>query len=308
MEKRIIHADKAFKRLDHFLKEYLTDISRSEIERFIKNRCIKVNNETVLQKSYKIKKNDSIEILIPEKVQKKDIQPGLVFEKLYEDEYLLIINKPVNISVHPGAGERKETILDNFMFQYPEIERISVNDRPGIVHRLDKGTSGVLILAKSEQSMIRLQKQFKRREIKKEYSALVSSRMRFKNGSVDLPLLRSRKDRRRFIAIEDKGIEEAREALTYYTVKYQFENSAFLKVFPHTGRTHQIRVHLSHLGNPVLGDELYGKRVSFPRLALHASSITFTHPFHKQVITSESPIPPEFREYMKKEIKEIRNK
>ncbi|MEN8152636.1 MAG: RluA family pseudouridine synthase [Acidobacteriota bacterium] len=303
MEKKIFNADKDFKRLDHFINHHLKEFSRSEIEKLIKDGYIKIDNKTVSKKSRKVNENDIVELLIPDKTEVRDIIPGLQFEKLYEDEHLLIINKPPGISVHPGAGERKETILDNFIYQYPEIKNISVSDRPGIVHRLDKGTSGVLILAKNEQSLTRLQKQFKKREIKKEYIALVDSKVRFKNGSVNLSLTRSRKDRRKFIAVEGNKILDAREALTNYSLRYQFMKSAYLKVSPETGRTHQIRVHLSHIGNPVLGDELYGKSSSFPRLALHAFSITFSHPEFKQIITAKSPIPFEFIEYMKNEIK-----
>jgi 23S rRNA pseudouridine1911/1915/1917 synthase len=170
------------------------------------------------------------------------------------------------------------------------------------VHRLDKGTSGVLILAKDGTTMKKLQKQFKRREVKKTYLALVSGRMRQRSGTMDAPIKRSHRDRRKFIAVPDRESEKVREAITDYFVIREFPGFSFVRLSPHSGRTHQLRVHLTAQGCPVLGDTLYGRRENFERLALHAYSIEFRHPLTGNLITADSLLPRIFRDFLKKAI------
>ncbi len=270
------------KRLDHFLKEKLVSESRSKIEKYISDGFVKIDNKICLKKSTEVKKGSIIEIAIRE--PSNHLLPNSYgFNKLFEDDHILIIDKPEGISVHKGSGTKEPTIADYFLINYPELKNIGNPDRPGIIHRLDKGTSGVLVLAKSDKVLKIMQKKFKRREITKTYHALVAGRLRFKNGSVNIPIIRNPKDRRKFTVDQYGRSECAKDALTYYSLRYQFENFAYVSIKPHTGRTHQIRVHMSHIGNPVLGDEFYGKKSTFKRLALHSYSISFVHPIDKSI-------------------------
>jgi 23S rRNA pseudouridine1911/1915/1917 synthase len=300
----IIHkrfkANKGYSRLDHFLNESLPDISRSQIEKLIKGNRIKLNHQPVTRKNREIVFGDIVDIELPQP-EKKEYTPSFELKKLFEDQYILIIDKPAGVSVHKGAGEQQETILDVFHSFYPQVKEIEGTDRPGIVHRLDKETSGILILAKDLISMKRLQKQFKRREIKKTYLALVSGRMRYRSGTIDAPIVRSPRNRTRYIVIDwdHKLAKNAREAITDYFVVREYQNFSFVRLMPRTGRTHQLRVHLSHYGNPILGDRVYGKGTSFERLALHAYGIKFFHPITKHLIMSYSPFPFIFREFLK---------
>jgi 23S rRNA pseudouridine1911/1915/1917 synthase len=271
--------------------------SRSQIERWIKNKKVALNGSVILRKNHKICPGDTV-VIDTFQSQEKVILPEPPLEKLFEDEHLLIIDKPAGITVHPGAGERNQTILDRLLFEYPQLKAIPDTDRPGIVHRLDKGTSGVLVLAKSLQCQKRLQKAFRNRQIKKIYQALVKGSVRLRIGTLDKPLMRNPRHRIKFM-VDEQGINpQAREALTHYRVLFSSSRYSWLKLFPETGRTHQIRVHLAAAGHPVLGDHLYGDRRSFSRLALHAYSLTFQHPLTGHIITSTAPLPPLFRQFV----------
>ncbi len=308
IHKRFI-AHKEYSRLDHFLKESLPNMSRTHIVKLLKENRVTLNGKPVLKKNHEICIDDVVELEIPEEVEKEYI-PTFQFTKLFEDEHLLIIDKPAGISVHVGAGLRQETILDVFMYNYPQIKEIQAQvkdqdaERPGIVHRLDKDTSGIIILAKDLLSMKRLQKQFKRRDIKKTYLALAAGRMRYRHGTIDAPIIRSPKNRTRFMVTrwDSELAEFAREAVTDYSVIREFDKFSFVKLMPQTGRTHQLRVHLSHHGAPVLGDKVYGKVSTFERLALHAHKLEFIHPMTQQALEVCSPFPIVFREFMKNKI------
>ncbi len=299
--KKRFKANKSYARLDHFLNESLPDISRTQIGKLIKDNRVSLNDKPVARKNTEILVGDEVEIEIPQP-EVKEYTPSFELKKLFEDDHILIIDKPAGVSVHVGAGEYQETILDVFGFHYPQIGEIEDTDRPGIVHRLDKDTSGILLLAKDTRSMRRLQKQFKRRDVKKTYLALVSGGVRFRSGTVDAPIVRSPRNRTRFIVIdrEHELAEGAREAVTEYSVVREYGDFSFVRLIPHTGRTHQLRVHFSHLGNPILGDRVYGKESSFERLALHAYSIEFRHPITDHSIMSFSPFPSVFRDFLKR--------
>ncbi|MCK5221354.1 MAG: RluA family pseudouridine synthase [Candidatus Aminicenantes bacterium] len=302
MKKRIFKAEYSFHRLDHFLKDSLESVSRSRIEKYISGGHVKINGILCNKKNKDVVKGSVVEISFPSEKIKYSLE-GFSFSKLYEDEHLLIINKPQGISVHRGAGINEPTIADYFQFNYPDSKTTGDSERPGIVHRLDKGTSGVLILAKSVKAFSELQKKFKKREIKKTYCAIVKGKMRFINGHINSPIKRNPKDRRKFTI--DPGGESinSKDALTHYRTRYEFQNSTYIFIEPHSGRTHQIRVHMSSLGNSVLGDDLYGEKSSFPRLALHAYSISFSHPVHKsRIIYSHAPIPQIFRDYFQNKL------
>jgi 23S rRNA pseudouridine1911/1915/1917 synthase len=273
-------------------------MSRSQIEKLIKNRQVSLNGTILLRKNREVFPDDrvTVEIETPEETA---YFPSRSLAKLFEDEWLLVIDKPAGLVVHPGAGEKQETVLDIFRYNYPQINAMSDQERPGIVHRLDKDTSGILILAKTEEAQQKMQDLFQEREMQKTYLALVKGHMRFRNGTIDLPLARSLKNRARFeVPKEDR--HDQREAITDFSVIRAFDKFTYVRLMPHTGRTHQLRVHLAHFGNPVLGDTLYGSRTQpgFSRLALHAYSIEFTHPFTMNHMSICCPLPVDLRRFM----------
>jgi 23S rRNA pseudouridine1911/1915/1917 synthase len=300
MKHKRFKAKEAYSRLDLFLTESLGNMSRSQVARLIKENHVKLNDKPITRKNSEIRVGDVIDVEL-EEASALAYRPSIELVRLFEDDNLLIIDKPCGVAVHPGSGEHRETILDVFRFYYPRIGEIEDTERPGIVHRLDKDTSGVLILAKDTVSMRRLQKQFKRRKVRKTYLALVSGELRYRNGVIDAPIGRSLRDRTRFKVV-DVDDTRGREAITEFSVirYYPGRNFSFIRVFPHTGRTHQVRVHLSYYGNPILGDPIYGKAHTFERLALHAYGIEFLHPITANVIRSYSVLPDIFRLFLEK--------
>jgi len=300
-EKKLFKAVRHYPRLDHFLKECLPDISRTQIEKFIGQNQVQLNEQVITRKSREIVPGDRVLIEFPTPVIVV-YHPSRELIKLYEDEYLIIIDKPAGLSVHPGAGEKGETIFDIFTYYYPQVKDIKNTDRPGIVHRLDKDTTGVLLLAKDAHTQKRLQKQFKRREIEKAYLTLVSGHLSHRTGTIDAPIMRSHRNRTKFVVPRDTENTEARDAVTAFTVIREFSQTTLVKLFPQTGRTHQLRVHLAHYGHPVLGDRVYGKAASFVSLALHAFSIAFTHPVTAEPIYCRSPLPVHFLDHIASQV------
>lgn len=304
MSKKVFRAKYSVPRLDHFLRDSINSISRSKIEKAIIEGNVKINEKICIKKNNDVNIGDKIEIILPSETDKFIENREFSFHKLFEDDHILVINKPPGISVHKGAGIREVTISDYFKLFYPELDIPGDKDRPGIVHRLDKGTSGTMILAKSAKAFHTLQKQFRKREINKIYCAVLKGQLRFRSGTIDIPLIRNPKDRRKFMVDQGEDSDNSRDALTKYKTRFKFNNSSYVFIKLHTGRTHQIRVHMAHLGNSVLGDELYGIKAGFSRLALHAYSIQFIHPADKSLtITSNAPVPAEFIDYFKSEIK-----
>ena len=297
-EKLAFEVTEYWERIDHYLTSVLPDLSRTRIEKLIKDRQVTLNGAPLLKKSREIIPGDRI-VVETEVADETVYLPSRPLTKLFEDEWLLVIDKPSGLSVHPGAGAKQGTVLDIFRYHYPQVDEMDDPERPGIVHRLDKDTSGVLILAKTEEALEKMQELFQEREMQKTYLALVSGHMRFRNGTIDLPLARSLKNRARFeVAGEDR--EDRRDAVTDFSVIREFEKFTYVRLTPKTGRTHQLRVHLAHFGNPVLGDFLYGKSKGkdFPRLALHAQRIEFVHPFTGNGMKVTSPLPEDLRRYM----------
>ena len=301
--KLTLKAKEDWQRIDLFLAEHLESHSRSQVEKLVRSGAVSLNRTVVQRKNLRIEQGDIIEVSLPDEVQPealvRELSQPAELVKLYEDEHLLIIDKPTGISVHPGAGERRTTVLDIFRSLYPQIDSIPDTDRPGIVHRLDKETSGVLVLAKDETTMKRMQKKFKRREVRKTYLAFAKGHLRYMNGTIDVPIARNPKNRKKYMAVPYEYYENAREAVTDFSLIRAFDDFSFIKLNPHTGRTHQLRVHLSHFGNPILGDPVYGKGARFKRLALHAHQIEFAHPWTEQILVARSPLPSVFRQHMK---------
>lgn len=291
-----LKADKEYQRLDLFLIENLPLFSRNFIQKIIKNGNVKVQGEIVFKPSKKIKENWEVEIALPQP-KKLEITPQPIPLKIiYEDEDLAVIEKPPYISVHPGAGESERTLVHGLLYHLKDLSSISGVERPGIVHRLDKNTSGLMVIAKNDKSHQNLTKQFSSRKVEKEYIALVYGIVKEDVFTVDAPIGRSRRDRKK-MGLSSKG----RKSITDFKVlKRYYPYATLLLCHPLTGRTHQIRVHLSSKGYPIVGDNLYAgksKRKApyllkeFPRQVLHSSKLTFTHPSKdkKMVFSSEIP-------------------
>ncbi|HDM25013.1 MAG TPA: RluA family pseudouridine synthase [Thermoplasmatales archaeon] len=296
------------KRIDVFLKE-LTGLSRSQIQRAIHQKRVKVNQITVIKSSYRLKEGDIIIFSSPQN-EPITLEPEPIpLEIVYEDEHLIVLNKPSGMVVHPAPGHYKSTLVHGLLYHCPELMGVGSEKRPGIVHRLDKETSGVLVVAKTSIAHQCLSLQFKERIVEKEYLALVFGVPTRKKGEIGLSVGRHPKDRKR-ISIHTK---KPRFALTYWELKEVFPFTALLLCKPKTGRTHQIRVHLCAIGHPILGDSLYFRKSKLneikskpvrdflrrtPRLMLHALSIKFMHPVTGEKKKFEAPLPHDMYEFM----------
>jgi 23S rRNA pseudouridine1911/1915/1917 synthase len=280
-------------RLDVYLANAMPEVpSRVFIKKMIDAGQVKVNGRLEKVK-YKVAAGDHIEADIKE----EDFAPKDVpAEKMdlnifYEDEDLVVINKPEGLTVHPASGSQSGTLVNGLMFHYQELSDVNGPVRPGIVHRLDRDTSGLILIAKTNVAHARLGRQFEKHTIIKRYVARVQGKVQFDQGLIKVPLERHKKyhDQRQ-VAKEGEG----KPAITLYQVLKRFPKSTLMALYPQTGRTHQLRVHMKHLGHPILGDDKYGLKTSFPRLALHAQSIGFTHPITKAYVEFSCPTPQEF--------------
>ncbi|MCC7431194.1 RluA family pseudouridine synthase [bacterium] len=291
-------------RLDKFLTEKFSELSRSKIQKIIDEGLVKVNGKTK-KSSYSIELNDEIEFLLADFSPKEiSTEPqDIPLEILYEDDQILVINKNEGISVHAGAGNFDKTLVNAILFHCKESFKFEQNFRPGIVQRLDKNTTGAMVIAKNDFSQNNLSQQFAQRKIYKEYFAICFGHFSEKEISIETKISRHSKDRTK-MAVNQNG----RLASTKITVLQKFPLFSSLKITIQTGRTHQIRVHLAHLKHPILGDETYGGRnpkfgglegvkVQFtnkllkfmPYQALHSKTLGFFHPTTKQWVEFEAP-------------------
>jgi 23S rRNA pseudouridine1911/1915/1917 synthase len=282
-------------RLDIFLTHMIENIpSRTFVKRLIDNESVTVNGKPSKTK-YKVAVGDKIDV----KIDASSLEPpDLVAEKValdifYEDPDIVVINKPVGLTVHPAAGNQTGTLVNALLGKFEELSDINGDIRPGIVHRLDRDTSGLIVIAKTNLAHARLGRQFEKHTVVKRYVARVQGIVQFDQGVVDAEIGRHHKyhDQRRIV---EEG--EGKESISLYQVLKRFKKSTLVALYPQTGRTHQLRVHMKHLGHPILGDEKYGRKESFTRLALHAQSIAFEHPITKQYVEFSCPTPPEFLE------------
>lgn len=280
-------------RIDLFLKKREAGFSRTLIKDLILNSHVLVNGLKI-KPHYKLKARDEVKWCIPSKKESGLEQENISLDILFEDKDVLVLNKPSGLVVHPGAGNQTHTLVNALLFHTQELSSINPQ-RPGIVHRLDKETSGVMVIAKNNFSHLELAKQFKEHSIERRYMALVAGRVEFDEGIVDVPLKRHILERKKMIV---SFTQEAKPARTFYRVLKRYSDFTALELFPQTGRTHQLRVHLAYLGHPILGDTTYGKKKNFSRLALHAKDLGFTHPTTKEFMKFTSPLPPEMKAVM----------
>lgn len=272
-------------RLDIFLTSKLKELTRSRIQKLIKENFVKVSGKYE-KPGYRVKRGEKIEITLPEIKESGLVPENIPLKILYEDEYIIVIDKPSGMVVHPGAGVERGTLVNALLFHRPEISKVGSEKRPGIVHRLDKETSGVMVVAKNDYAYHFLQKEFKERSVQKEYIAVVQCHLKEKKGRIELAIGRDRVDRKKISGRTSKP----REALTEYELIKEIGDIKILSVKPKTGRTHQIRVHLKSIGCPILGDRKYGGK-PHKRLALHSYSLTFLHPFTGKEIKFIAPFP-----------------
>jgi len=290
----VVEASGQGKRLDVFIKEREPDFSRTMVQALIAGKKAWVNGAPV-KAHHVLKVGDRVCWEALEQPSTDLVAEDIPLTVLYEDEAVCVIDKPVGLVVHPGAGHREHTLVHALLHRVPSLSHLS-KDRPGIVHRLDKETSGVMVIAKTNAAHMHLAQQFKDHTIERRYVALVDGDVAFDEGVIDVPIRRHTTDRKRMAV--GYG-EDAREAHTVYKVMKRFTTFTAVELFPQTGRTHQLRVHLAHLGHPVLGDPVYGRKKNFSRLALHAQDLGFTHPVTGEMRRFSSPLPPEMEEAMK---------
>lgn len=282
-------------RLDQFLAVRLTDVSRAQVQRLIKAGAVTVNGRPS-KPAYRVEPGDRITLTLPDEEEPPVRAEPIPLEIVYEDDHLLAVNKPAGMVVHPAPGHTSGTLVNALLAYCPQVADVGGVERAGIVHRLDKDTSGLLLVAKAPDVHTALQRQFKRRQVRKTYLALVEGQVHPKEGIVEAPVGRDRRARKR-MAVTRTG----RPAITQYRAVEYFRGYTLLQVRPHTGRTHQVRVHLAWLGHPVVGDQVYGRRRQplLPnRHFLHAQELTFTHPVTGEKLTLSAPLPAELKELL----------
>lgn len=284
----VLPPEEAGERLDRALAARFPQLSRAQLQRLIRSGAITVN-DAVVRPAYRLASGDRIAVTFPEE---PTVRPeSLPLDIVYEDEYLLVVNKPAGMVVHPAARIVSGTLVNALLSHCPQVADVGGPDRAGIVHRLDRETSGLIVVAKNPETHASLQRQFKRRLVRKTYVALVEGQVHPREGIIEVPIGRDPKDRTR-MAVSRTG----RPAITQYRVVEVFPQYTLLEVRPHTGRTHQIRVHLAWLGYPVVGDRVYGRRrqTLLPdRHFLHARELAFTHPATGEKLVLSAPLPPE---------------
>lgn len=289
MEKQAftIDQDSNHVRIDVFLAKNCKGHSRTRIKFLIQSGYVTINKKAI-KPHYCLKAGDAVAVRIPPPKTSTLSAENIPLEILYEDSDVIVLNKPCGMVVHPAAGNQSATLVNALLNHTKELSDINP-ERPGIVHRLDKETSGVMVVAKNNFTHLELVKQFKVHSIKRRYIALVKGRVEFREGMVDVPISRHPFHRKKMAVSFEPHTKSAQTR--YRTVK-RFDGFSLLELFPHTGRTHQLRVHLAYLKHPILGDSKYGNKNDFPRLALHAKDLGFYHPQKKQFLEVSSPLPP----------------
>ncbi|HEX5873474.1 MAG TPA: RluA family pseudouridine synthase [Pyrinomonadaceae bacterium] len=293
-------------RLDAFLASQLENWSRARLQKLIENEDILVNGK-VAKPSYKLRENDEIEVELPPPATTGFAPENIPIDIVYEDETLLVVNKPAGLVVHPAAGTPSGTLANALAYHFQQLPGSGTGVRPGIVHRLDRDTSGLLVVAKTESALENLSDQFRDRTVFKSYVALVHGRVQANSGRIDQPIARDPSNRTRMAVVRG-----GRNSLTLYRVRRTYDRFTLLDVELKTGRTHQIRVHLAWIKHPVVGDETYaaGRDNTIPdpqlrtrlrnlkRQFLHAEKLAFAHPVTKEIVRFEASLPVDLSEFL----------
>jgi 23S rRNA pseudouridine1911/1915/1917 synthase len=305
-------------RIDKFLMNFVENATRTKIQAAAKNGSIKVNG-VVVKSNYKVKPQDDIRVLFEYPPHENLlIAENIDLDIVYEDDDLVVVNKPAGMVVHPGHGNYSGTLINALIYHFENLPKNSSN-RPGLVHRLDKDTSGLLVIAKNDESMVHLSNQFAEKTSKREYIAMVWGNVKDDSGKIDNHIGRNPKNRLQNIVLDDDKIENGKRAVTNYEVLSRLNYVSLVKCNLETGRTHQIRVHMKHIGHTLFNDERYGgnsilKGTTFtkykqfvencfkllPRQALHAKTLGFTHPKTGKFMQFDSELPKDFQSCIEK--------
>lgn len=272
-------------------------LTRSQAQRLINEGLVEMNGQTV-KTGYRLREGETVRVVLrPPSL--RGLEPEEIeLDVIYEDEHLIVVNKPPGMVVHPAPGNLKGTLVNALLNRCGKLSSGGAPERPGIVHRLDKGTSGLVVAARDDKTHRDLARQFKERTVMKRYLALVRGEIKEERGTISAPVGRHPRERKRMAALQSGG----RQAETEYSVLERFDGFTLLEVRPKTGRTHQVRVHLAHVGHPLVGDEIYGgktasekrfhrKILEFSRPALHAAGLAFTHPTKGDRLEFTCPLP-----------------
>ncbi|MDI9480259.1 MAG: RluA family pseudouridine synthase [Bacillota bacterium] len=296
-ELHLVEEDLEGERLDAFLAETVADLSRTAVKELITNGQVLVDGKS-RKPSYRIKEGEEILITLPEARQVAIVPQDLPLEIIYQDQDIAVVNKPKGMVVHPAHGNWDGTMVNALLYHIKDLSGINGEIRPGIVHRLDKDTSGVMVVAKNDQAHRNLAEQIKEHTIKREYQALVHGMIKENLGSIEAPIGRSRTDRKKMAVIADGKL-----ALSRYRVLERFQNYTLVQVTLLTGRTHQIRVHFSYIKHPVVGDPVYGPakhHLGMESQALHACRLGFNHPRTGEYMEFTSELPVVFKQALQK--------
>lgn len=310
-ERKLLKVEAEFvkKRLDLFLKEMYPDYSRSYFQKLAENGDVLVNS-VKQDVGYKLKLADVVEVKFSETQGLSKIEAeNIALDIIYEDEDLIAINKPAQMVVHPACGNFSGTLVNAVSWHFKSLpfskdarDEMSWT-RPGLVHRLDKETSGIILIAKNDDSLYKLSQQFETRKIKKTYLAICFANNDVNEGKINIAIIRDEHDRKK-MSVANTNVKNAKEAVTYFKVKQKLDDGLVLiEAKPETGRTHQIRVHLAHIGYPILGDSVYGVQLKrlrdeVKRTMLHAYQIEFQHPRTKEKMVLRAEIPEDFNKIL----------
>ncbi|KMT21439.1 RluA family pseudouridine synthase [Clostridium cylindrosporum] len=299
-----IDKEDANKRIDVYLSENIEDMSRSQIKKLIDDETVKVNGK-IIKSNYKTKENDSLEITIPEPKNLELIAEDIDIDIIYEDDDIAVVNKAKGMVVHPAAGNYTGTLVNALLYKCNNLSSINGVIRPGIVHRIDKDTSGVLVIAKNDMAHRSLSEQIKNHTVKRCYLALTEGVIKVDSGTVNAPIGRHPVERKK-MAITEKN---SRHAITHFKVIERFQRNTLIEARLETGRTHQIRVHMAHLGYPLVGDPVYGfkkQKFNIKGQALHARTLGFMHPRTGEYVEFSSDIPDDFKRVLSR-IRNVEN-
>lgn len=292
----VVNEKQSGHRIDKVLREIFPELSRSYIHKLIENKFVKINSKEI-SKSYKLSPNDIVSITLPDPEPTEILPENIPLDVIYEDNDLLIVNKSKNMVVHPAPGNISGTLV-NALLYYCKDSLSGINGvlRPGIVHRIDKNTSGLLIVAKNDSSHKFLAEQIKDHSFTREYRSVVFGKFKKSKGTVSTQIGRSKTDRKKMAVLEVGG----KSAVTHYEVLEEYTNYSYVKLQLETGRTHQIRVHMAYVGHPIVGDEIYGPKnqTKFKFLCgqcLHAKTIGFIHPSTQKYVEFSSDLPEYFQ-------------
>ena len=295
MEKRKLEINEENVRLDKFVMQEMPDLSRTLIQEYIKEGHILVNGKNE-KASYKIKMNDDIEVTIPDNKDMDVLPEDIPLDIVYEDDNLMVINKPSGMVVHPAAGHFSGTLVNALLAHTKDLSSKNGDERPGIVHRIDKDTSGLLVVAKNDKTHEALANQLKDKTLSRIYVALVKGRINHDTGTIDAPIGRDPYDRKKMCVTD----QNSRNAITHFKVLERYKNSSLIECKLETGRTHQIRVHMNYIGHPIINDPVYGGKKNIDNFGqmLHAKEIGFINPATGKHMTFSCDVPDEFNKIL----------